>query len=261
MNNLVEINNVAIGIKEFQNNRVVTFKDIDKVHNRPDGTARNAFNRNKKRFIENEDYYLVTRNNPMYVSCTLNENIPPKGITLLTESGYLMVSKVFDDDLAWDIQRQLVNAYFKSKEMQQSQSLDLSPIINAIVLMQNDLQSLKAINQKQIPRKKYSRWQSRIFEKCNLLSEHFDLEIKTIFHNLYVEFEDMYDLDLNTYMENYKYEMNIDTCFQLDAIEHYSKTKEAFELLVNSLLERSTKKLGCNTNSSLLQSKAPIQTV
>lgn len=239
MNNLVDINNVTIGIKEFQNNRVVTFKDIDKVHNRPDGTARNAFNRNKKRFVENEDYYLVTRNNPMYVSCTLSENIPPKGITLLTESGYLMVSKVFDDDTAWDVQRKLVNAYFKSKDIQQTQSLDLSPIVNAIVLIQNDLQALKNTNQKQIQRKRYSRWQSRIFKKCNLLSEYLDIEIKTIFHNLYIELEDMNgDLDLNKYMEDYKYEMDVNTCFQLDVVEHYPKIKEKFESLIDSILDK-----------------------
>lgn len=59
--NLVEINNVAIGIKEYEVKRVITFKDIDRVHERPDGTARKAFNRNKKRFIEGEDYFLITR--------------------------------------------------------------------------------------------------------------------------------------------------------------------------------------------------------
>lgn len=35
--NLVEINNVAIGIKEYEGKRVITFKDIDRVHGRPDG--------------------------------------------------------------------------------------------------------------------------------------------------------------------------------------------------------------------------------
>lgn len=239
MNNLIEINNVAIGIKEFQNNRVVTFKDVDKVHNRPDGTARKAFNRNKNRFIENVDYYLMTRDNPMSVSWTLSENIPPKGITLLTESGYLMVSKVFDDDTAWDVQRKLVNGYFKSKDIQQPQTLDLSPIVNAIVLMQNDINEIKNNNQKQIQRKRYSRWQSRIFEKCNLLSEYLNVEIKTIFHNLYIELEDMNgDLDLNKYMEDYKYEMDVNTCFQLDVVEHYPKIKENFESLIDSILEK-----------------------
>lgn len=37
----------------------------------------------------------------------------PNGLTLVTESGYLLLVKSFTDDLAWQIQKQLVNAYFK----------------------------------------------------------------------------------------------------------------------------------------------------
>lgn len=35
----------------------------------------------------------------------------------MTESGYLMLVKSFNDDLAWQVQRCLVNAYFKVKEV------------------------------------------------------------------------------------------------------------------------------------------------
>lgn len=60
MNNLVKINNTTLGIKEFQGQRVITFKDIDEVHQRPTGTARNAFNRNRKRLIKDVDYFILT---------------------------------------------------------------------------------------------------------------------------------------------------------------------------------------------------------
>ena len=113
-NQLVEINNTTLGIKEYQGQRVITFKDIDKVHERPDGAARKAFNRNKDKFIENKDYFILTKDNPMSVSWTMNV-IPPKGLTLITESGYYMIAKVFDDDIAWDVQRQLTDGYFKYK--------------------------------------------------------------------------------------------------------------------------------------------------
>lgn len=39
---------------------------------------------------------------------------------LLTESGYLMIVKTFSDDLSWQVQRQLVNAYFKAKTQPQT---------------------------------------------------------------------------------------------------------------------------------------------
>lgn len=42
-----ELSNVKIPkIKIWNDKRVVTFKDIDEVHQRPQGTAKTAFNRN-----------------------------------------------------------------------------------------------------------------------------------------------------------------------------------------------------------------------
>ena len=53
-----KINNTELTVKVYQNQRVVTFKDIDMVHERPEGTARKRFNDNKEHFIEDEDYFV-----------------------------------------------------------------------------------------------------------------------------------------------------------------------------------------------------------
>ena len=42
-----------------------------------------------------------------------NDIISNRGTTLMTEQGYLMLVKSFTDDLAWKVQRQLVNNYFR----------------------------------------------------------------------------------------------------------------------------------------------------
>lgn len=112
MNNLVRINNQKITIKEWNGRRVVTFADIDSVHNRPKGTASRNFRENKSRFIEGEDYMLATIANAKKDEIR-SFGIPPRGLTVLTESGYLMLVKSFTDDLAWKVQRELVNNYFK----------------------------------------------------------------------------------------------------------------------------------------------------
>lgn len=39
-------------------------------------------------------------------------------VTLLTESGYLMLVKSFTDELAWNVQRQLVKSYFRVNQIQ-----------------------------------------------------------------------------------------------------------------------------------------------
>ena len=145
MNNLIKIGNQVISEKEFKGQRVVTFKDIDLVHERPDGTARRNFNHNKNYFIENEDYFV--RNS----SEAQNEFkvAAPNGLTLLTEQGYLMLVKSFTDDLAWTVQRQLVNNYFnKRKSLTATEQIKLQlqaigEIDERVTSIDNDLQSFK----------------------------------------------------------------------------------------------------------------------
>lgn len=117
----VIVNDHPVTVKEWNGKRVVTFKDIDTVHSRADGTARKRFNSNKKRFIEGEDYFV--RNSD---EAKKEYNITaPNGLTLITESGYLMLVKSFTDDLAWQVQRQLVNNYFR---VQQTPPPQMSPM-------------------------------------------------------------------------------------------------------------------------------------
>ncbi len=113
MNEIEKINNTELAVKVYQNQRVVTFKDIDTVHERPEGTANKRFIDNKKRFIEGEDFFTVSNSEirkSRIISISDNDYMDK---TLITESGYLMLVKSFTDDLAWDVQRQLVKNYFR----------------------------------------------------------------------------------------------------------------------------------------------------
>jgi len=111
--NTVTIRGHHLPIIEHQGQRVVTLAMVDEVHERPEGTARKRLNDNRGRFVEVEDFFEVTSSEIRTQS--LAEVFPPrtaKGI-LLTESGYLMLVKSLSDDLAWDVQRQLVRSYFR----------------------------------------------------------------------------------------------------------------------------------------------------
>ena len=238
--NLVEINNIAIGIKEYEEKRVITFKDIDRVHERPDGTARKAFNRNKKRFIEGEDYFVHERDEAKL----LFGAIAPNGLTTVTESGYLMISKVFDDDIAWDVQRKLVNSYFRVKESvsQDSTIIAMQVITETMKLMQQDISTIKEQQlqvQKQIPRKPFSRWASKMFPKYQLLMDYFDIDRKELYHNLFLELQNLYpDIDLAQIQEDYCFENGLESCYTMDAIEHNKQIRTLFEHMVNDLLDR-----------------------
>lgn len=116
--NIMMIQGTEILVKEWRGKRVVTFKDVDAVHRRPEGTARKRFNDNRKRFISGVDFFKVKccEVRPFFGQTLPNGFNPDADITLITESGYLMLVKSFTDDLAWKVQRELVDTYFRFRE-------------------------------------------------------------------------------------------------------------------------------------------------
>ena len=127
-NQIVKINNTDLSVKEFNGQRVVTFKDIDMLHERVEGTAGRNFRDNKKHFVENEDFFFIKPadigNNEIRRS-----EINNKGTYLITESGYLMLVKSLQDDLAWKVQRELVNNYFRVKENVQAKPTCIEDVL------------------------------------------------------------------------------------------------------------------------------------
>lgn len=114
----ISINNQQLAIKEYNNQRVVTFSDIDTVHQRTSGTASRNFRANRNRFIEGEDYYRISNKDvPTNFVETYGFDKKAPSCIVLTESGYLMLVKSFTDDLAWEVQRKLVNTYFRVKSI------------------------------------------------------------------------------------------------------------------------------------------------
>lgn len=111
MTNAITINNQDLALRQYNGQMVITFKDIDLVHNRPQGTAGRNFRVNKKHFIEGEDYFKIQPDEIRRVGIK-----SPNGGIVVTESGYLMLVKSFTDDLSWKVQRQLVKTYFRYKK-------------------------------------------------------------------------------------------------------------------------------------------------
>lgn len=111
-----------IVIREYKKQRVITFDIIDKLHEKEEGVSRSNFSRQKKHFIEGEDYFvfrgqegreaLQLGNYSNLLELSTSKNFV---FYLFTQSGYLMLAKCFNDDLAWSVQRTLVNNYFSSK--------------------------------------------------------------------------------------------------------------------------------------------------
>ncbi|MEE4947051.1 ORF6N domain-containing protein [Pseudomonas alliivorans] len=110
---LITINNTPMPIVEYRGQRVVTLAMIDQVHQRPEGTARRNFNEHRSRFVDGVHCFEVTANEIRTQSLgRVFAARTAKGV-LLTERGYMMLTKPFNDDLAWDVQSRLVDEYFR----------------------------------------------------------------------------------------------------------------------------------------------------
>ena len=112
MTEIISVNEFVKNPKEFNGQRVVTFKDIDKLHGRVEGTAARNFRKNKNHFIENLDYFAFKYSKDEPDEFRRFGIASHNGGYLITETGYLMLVKSFTDNLAWVVQRELVNNYF-----------------------------------------------------------------------------------------------------------------------------------------------------
>lgn len=248
MNELVHIENTDISIKEYKGQRVVTFKDIDMVHNRPDGTARATFNRNKERFIIGQDYFVCET----YEAKECFGISAPNGVALLTEQGYLMLVKPFSDDLSWKVQRQLVNGYFRVKQL----ATDLSPQMKMLYEMLDQMAQTerqarearqiaqKAVetteNIKEAVRPVFDNWRDEMNIKFNRIQRNADKPFNVLRTEMYLELERRAGCDLNTRLRNKKSRMSENGCTKtevnntnkMDVIQADKKLREIFSKIV-----------------------------
>ena len=120
-NNLITISGKEIEIKEYNGERVITAWDIAKIHERDVNEITKNFNRNRETFDLNEDYFILNKKEFSERLKIVQDFIPNnvKEIILFTESGYLLLTKTFSDKLSWKIQKKLIKAYFKLKELKE----------------------------------------------------------------------------------------------------------------------------------------------
>ena len=116
--NTITIQDTQLPVVEYHGLRVVTFSMIDDAHARPDGTASRVYRENRDRFIEGEAYFTVSTDEIRRDKFYSLSSMARGHVTFLTESGYLMLAKSLTDDLAWQVQRDLVNSYFRQRQQQ-----------------------------------------------------------------------------------------------------------------------------------------------
>lgn len=212
MNEVITIENTEMQIREYNGQRVVTFKDIDTVHENKSGTARRNFNRNKKHFIEGEDYFSLTKKNSNETNSYIrNITVPNKGITLLTESGYLMIVKSLNGDIAWKVQRQLVNSYFKVKQ--------------------------EIPERKTYPLLVEDKWLAEMEPNFEYLCKQYKLTRKGLYHKILLDIGKSYNVD--DYKILYKYEKGYKSRFVMEVVSYFAELREEAE---KTILEHVARK-------------------
>ena len=126
----------------------------------------------------------------------------------------------------------------------------ITVLTSTVSTMQQDISSIKeqqTQTQKQISKKSFSRWTSKMFPKYQLLMDYFGIDRKELYHNLFLELQNLYpDIDLTQMQDDYCFENNLDSCFTMDVIEHNKELRILFENMVENLLDRY--KLKSDTN-------------
>ena len=157
----LEINGVKIERKKYKDEYVLTPWDISKIHQREVREVNQNFKNLRNKMIKDEDYYIVHKSKLSESKILIQDYIPNnvKEIMLFTESGYLLLTKSFNDDFSWEIQRELIKNYFKLKKLknalengeieivQKSQPKSYSP--SEYELTNQKIEMMKAENEKE----------------------------------------------------------------------------------------------------------------
>ena len=186
MNEVITIENTEMQIKEYKGQRVVTFDDICTVHDCERKRLTKHFERKRKHFVKDEDYFEMTRkelNDLMSPNLKIIGN-PNIKTYLFTESGYLMIVKCLDDDIAWNVQRQLVNAYFRAKEEQSLEQITDFP---------NCPKRIYQTSSTPVP--KNPSWYHRNRRRMNHICEKANVPLSTLYHHILLRLGEEYDLE------------------------------------------------------------------
>lgn len=265
MQELTTINNAEILVKEFSGQRVVTFKEIDAVHGRPDGTARKRFNDNREHFIEGEDYFKICASEFR----THWDGLPQRAtedVTLITESGYLMLVKSFTDDLAWKVQRELVKGYFRAKSTQSQPLTPAQQLLAQASLLVEQEQRISAMETRQdelalkvqhnsdtmdkvtaayvAPISSGDNWQESANHTINALVEHFCLNHQMFRRELYEELERESGCDLQQRLTRLKNRMKaagatVTQCRAVTKLTIISQDKKLRSIFIGILRRRT----------------------
>lgn len=226
MNDLITIGNTQFTAKTLDGKPVLTFRDIDAIHHRPEGSASRNFRSNRQRFIEGEDYFKITPDEFRQAIGDMDSR-QQNDVTLVTESGYLMIVKSFTDDWAWEVQRRLVKTYFRAKELtaEKPKPMSTNDLFALQVKINREYESkLNALEERAddadrkistitdvfaAPPTDEERWRDVMNRKVRQMCEEYGLNYHTTIGDMYAELERRAHVNLAVRQKNLRERMRL----------------------------------------------------
>jgi len=249
MGELVLINKYKLAVKEYQGKRVVTFREIDSVHEKSESSARKRFYKNKKRFELGKDYFVLSKDEAHKYGI-----MAPNGLVLITENGYRMIVKTFEDDLAWEVQRQLVDSYFRPQTIQQP-TTQIEALLQTVQILAKQEKQIFALEETQSKQEQTiqnikdallpadKEWRKYINEQVNKIAKSRGDDYQGTRQESYELLENRAACDLGRRVKNYKERLfeagssktKINGVCRLDVIEQDKRLKEIYSAIVKEL--------------------------
>lgn len=236
---MVGIGEHVLPVREYNGQRVVTLKDIDIVHNRPIGTARKRFNDNKKHFTINKDYYKVKffEVRPFFGHTPPNGYNPNGDIILITEFGYLLLVKSFTDDLAWSIQGELVENYFRVNDIKKQLYSLSKDFTNFKIEVLREIQQLKP----QQPN--YWLWKKHVVNPIvGNIASAYEVDIRTVFDLIYDTMSAEFGFDRSFAISQFCSKYGVSDVAVIDTVADSYDYQMKFIEAANLLLSRNSSK-------------------
>nr|DAM19003.1 MAG TPA: hypothetical protein [Caudoviricetes sp.] len=228
MNDLITIGNTQFTAKTLDGKPVLAFRDIDAIHHRPEGSASRNFRSNRQRFIEGEDFFTLDQPDEIRrLGFERPQGGTPSSVTLVTESGYLMIVKSFTDDWAWEVQRKLVKTYFRAKDLaaKQPKPMSTNDLFELQLKINREYESkLNALEERadDADRKistitdvfaaaptDEEHWRDVMNRKVRAMCEEYGLNYHTTIGEMYAELERRAHVNLATRQKNLRERMRL----------------------------------------------------
>jgi len=144
-------------------------------------------------------------------------------------------------DFCWDV----IEEYYSLNKEYLARLDEVEERLNDM----EDVQTKLLSNQK---KGGWSKWMSKVMPIFNLMTDHFDISLGELYHNLFLELENIFpETHLNQLKEDYCIANNLVTCYTMEVIEAKEDLRMKMEYIITGILGRHELEYSENTKKKM----------